>query len=112
MLCEIKDERQRTVVKGEFGNVFVEVTQGGHTPEGEPYQRFTNLVIRPVKRHRGQRGWEEAASVFLRLDEDAAEFLADALVKVSSRRELGLIHTTEGRLEPKSKRERWGSKGH
>jgi hypothetical protein len=99
MLCEIKDERHRTVLKGEFSTVFVEVAQGGHGVEGDPDQRLTNLIITPVKCQVDGGGWEKAGSVFVRLDEDAAEFLAQALMRVSSGQELGVVRPIQAALD-------------
>lgn len=99
MLCEIKDDRQRTVLKGEFSTVFIEVAQGGHGVAGDPYQRLTNLIITPVKRQLDGGGWEQAGSVFVRLDEDAAEFLAHALNRVSSGQELGVVRPVRAELD-------------
>ncbi|KPJ86738.1 MAG: hypothetical protein AMS18_15305 [Gemmatimonas sp. SG8_17] len=99
MLCEMKDDRQRTVLKGEFSTVFIEVAQGGHGVEGDPYQRLTNLIITPVKRQLDGGGWEKAGSVFVRLDENAVEFLAQALKRVSSGQELGVVRPIQAELD-------------
>jgi hypothetical protein len=99
MLCEIKDDRQRTVLKGEFSTVLIEVAQGGHGVEGDPYQRLTNLIITPVKRQLDGGGWERAGSVFVRLDESAVEFLAQALTRVSSGQELGVVRLIQAELD-------------
>ncbi len=121
MLCEIKDERQQKVLSGEFETVIVEVTQGGHGVEGNPYERLTNLIITPVKASSTDHDWQQAAKVFLRLDEDAATFLAEALIKVSSGQEMGLVHTAHpvpaGQEAGESEkgggsRHRWTSKRH
>ncbi len=99
MLCEIKDDRERTVLKGEFSTMVIEVAQGGYGVAADPYQRLTNLIIAPVKRQLEGGGSEKAGSSLVRLDENTAEFLAQALVRISSGQQLGVARPIQAELD-------------